>query len=123
MIEHTGILEINGDIVKVRAKDVGYEELAVVTNPDGEQSLAQVIRLQDDVVSLQVFSGGKGISTVPRSALRASRCIPFIPITWWDVSLMGLAIRSMVGPDLSTEREVEVAALRLIQRCGCWQTI
>jgi hypothetical protein len=28
MIEHTGILEISGDIVKVRAKDVGYEELA-----------------------------------------------------------------------------------------------
>ena len=60
---HTRIQEIIGDIVKVKAESVGYGDLAVIENYDGEQSLAQVIQLDRDLVSLQVFSGGRGIST------------------------------------------------------------
>jgi len=60
---HTRIQEIIGDIVKVKAESVGYGDLAVIENYDGEQSLAQVIQLERDLVSLQVFSGGRGIST------------------------------------------------------------
>ncbi len=63
MIEYNEILEINGDIVKVRAKGVGYGDLAMLTNTNGDVSKAQVISLNEDVVTVQVFSGGKGIST------------------------------------------------------------
>jgi len=63
LTRHTRVLAIVGDILKVRAKNVGFGDLAVVENWDGEQSLAQVIQLEGDEVSLQVFTGGRGIST------------------------------------------------------------
>jgi V/A-type H+-transporting ATPase subunit B len=56
------ILSIAGNVVTVRAEDVAYEELAEITTRRGK-SLAQVIKLDDDIVSLQVFAGSKGIST------------------------------------------------------------
>ena len=63
LMQHTGVLAIVGDILKVRAKNVGFGELALVENWNGEQSLAQVIQLEGESVSLQVFAGGRGIST------------------------------------------------------------
>ncbi|HUT91199.1 MAG TPA: V-type ATP synthase subunit B [Thermoguttaceae bacterium] len=63
LTRHTRVLAIVGDILKVRAKNVGFSDLALVENWDGEQSLAQVIQLEGDVVSLQVFTGGRGLST------------------------------------------------------------
>ena len=63
---HTEVLGIVGDILRVRARDVGFGDLAVVENWDGATSLAQVVELQDDSVSLQVFAGGKGLSTQAR---------------------------------------------------------
>jgi len=63
LARYTRVLAIVGDILKIRARNVGFGELAMVENWDGEESLAQVIRLEGDEVSLQVFTGGKGIST------------------------------------------------------------
>lgn len=63
---YTHILSIVGDIIKVRAKHTGLGDLAVVENWDGERSLAQVIAIEKDEVSLQVFTGGKGLSTEAR---------------------------------------------------------
>ena len=63
---YTDVVGIVGDILKVRADGIGFGDLAVVENWDGETSLAQVIELQDDEVSLQVFVGGKGLSTEAR---------------------------------------------------------
>jgi len=51
-----------GNVITVRATDVAYEELAEVKSARGA-SLAQVIKLEGDTVSLQVFSGSRGIST------------------------------------------------------------
>ncbi|MCU0723105.1 MAG: V-type ATP synthase subunit B [Planctomycetes bacterium] len=59
------ITEIAGSIVKVRAKGVAYEELATLTTARGT-SLAQVIQLKGDEVSLQVFAGTQGVSTADR---------------------------------------------------------
>ena len=59
------ITRIAGNVVTVTATEVGYEELAVVTTDWGD-SLAQVIRLEDDQVSLQVFAGTQGVSTGDR---------------------------------------------------------
>ena len=56
------ILQIAGNVITVEADDVGYNDLAEVTSSRGT-SLAQVIRLQDGIVSLQVFAGSRGVST------------------------------------------------------------
>lgn len=56
------ITQIAGNIITVEATDVGYRELAQVTSPNGT-SLAQVIRLEGDHVTLQVFAGTRGIPT------------------------------------------------------------
>ena len=59
------ITRIAGNVVTVCATGVGYDELAVVT-AQGGTSLAQVIRLENDQVSLQVFAGTQGVSTGDR---------------------------------------------------------
>lgn len=60
---HTKVLSIVGDILTIRASDVGLSELAIVESENGDRSLAQVTEIQQDRVSLQVFAGGKGLST------------------------------------------------------------
>ncbi len=63
LMRYTRATAIVGDILKIRARDVGLGDTAVVELPDNEQSLAQVIGIEGDEVSLQVFGGGKGLST------------------------------------------------------------
>lgn len=57
--------QIAGNVVSVRAGGIGYDELAVISTARGE-SLAQVIRLEEQRVSLQVFSGSQGVSNQDR---------------------------------------------------------
>ena len=59
------ITRIAGNVVTVIAEGVGYDELAVITTSEGA-SLAQVIHLEGDRVSLQVFAGTQGVSTGDR---------------------------------------------------------
>jgi V/A-type H+/Na+-transporting ATPase subunit B len=59
------VTRIAGNVVTVRATGPGYDELAVISSARGS-SLAQVIRLEDDEVSLQVFAGTRGVSTTDR---------------------------------------------------------
>jgi len=56
------IIQIAGDVITVEAEDVSYRELAEIQTAAGI-SLAQVIRLDDKKVSLQVLAGSRGIST------------------------------------------------------------
>ena len=63
LIRQTRLLEIVGDTIRVRAKEVAFGDIAMVENIDGEQSIAKVVDLDRDIVSLQVFAGGKGLST------------------------------------------------------------
>jgi V/A-type H+-transporting ATPase subunit B len=53
---------IAGNVINIRAEDVKYRELAEVSSRSGT-SLAQVIRLKGDEVSLQVFAGARGVAT------------------------------------------------------------
>lgn len=55
---YTKIESIVGDVITVRAQGVRYNDLAVVG-----KSFANVIKLDGDLVSLQMFAGAKGIST------------------------------------------------------------
>ena len=66
LVRHTSILDIIGDVIRVRARGVALGDLAVVENRGGEVSSASVVELNRDIVSLQVFAGGKGMSTDAR---------------------------------------------------------
>lgn len=109
MIKYSGILEINGDIIKLKASGVAYGELAVIHNPNGQASTAQVIRLQDDLVSLQVFQGGQGISTHATVQFLGHP----LRVTCSDHILgrvfSGAGLPIDGGPDLSLEQQVEVS--------------
>jgi V/A-type H+-transporting ATPase subunit B len=59
---YTKIIQIAGDVITVEAEGVGFMEIAEVSTRRGI-SLAQVIRLNEKRVSLQVFAGSHGIST------------------------------------------------------------
>jgi V/A-type H+-transporting ATPase subunit B len=63
LIRHTRVIEIVGDMVKVRTREAALGDLAEVENFNGDVSLAKVVDLEQDVASLQVFAGGKGLST------------------------------------------------------------
>ncbi len=56
------ILSVTGNVITVKAEGVAYEELAEISTQRGK-SLAQVIKLDGDIVSLQVFAGSQGIAT------------------------------------------------------------
>lgn len=56
------IENIAGNVINIRATGVKYRELAEVRSK-GSVSLAQVIRMHNDEVSLQVFGGSRGIAT------------------------------------------------------------
>lgn len=71
------ITNISGAVVEVVATGVAYDELAIIYTGLGS-SLAQVIKLEHDRVSLQVFAGTQGISTGDRVRfLGRSMSIPF----------------------------------------------
>jgi V/A-type H+-transporting ATPase subunit B len=59
---YSKIESITGSVITVRAEGVRYGDLAEVDTVFGA-SLAEVNRLENDLVSLQVFAGGRGIST------------------------------------------------------------
>ena len=59
---YTKIESIVGNVITVRAAGVKNQDLAEVTTSSGV-SYANVIKLDHDLVSLQVFSGAQGIST------------------------------------------------------------
>ncbi|HPX25536.1 MAG TPA: V-type ATP synthase subunit B [Treponemataceae bacterium] len=59
---YSKIESINGSVITVRAEGVKYGELAEIETSFGK-SLAEVNRIADDLVSLQVFAGGRGVST------------------------------------------------------------
>ena len=68
---HTRTLSIIGDILRIALPKSGGEgpsfgDLAEVHDETGGRRIAQVIKLDDEVASLQVFSGAKGLSTRAR---------------------------------------------------------
>jgi V/A-type H+-transporting ATPase subunit B len=59
---YSKIESITGSVITVKAEGIRYGDLAEVDTVFGS-SLAEVNRLNGDLVSLQVFAGGRGIST------------------------------------------------------------
>lgn len=108
LVFHTGVLEIVGDILKVRAQNVGFGDLAIVENWNGDRSLAQVVRLDKEEVSLQVFAGGKGLSTNARiHFLGHPMRVTYSP------NILGRIFRGSgeplgAGPDLAGDARVDI---------------
>jgi len=71
MVRHYNILSIVGNIITVNVGGIAahqdistrFGDLARIEDPNGSESLAQVIKIDGSKVSLQVFSGTRGIST------------------------------------------------------------
>lgn len=59
--QYTRVQSIAGNVVTVEAEGIAYNELAMVKS--NIPSLAQVIKIYKNTVSLQVFNGTKGVST------------------------------------------------------------
>jgi V/A-type H+-transporting ATPase subunit B len=57
------IKDLRGNLITVNASDVGLGELAVVELKDGRKVYASVLRIEGDLVTLQVFQNTRGIST------------------------------------------------------------
>jgi V/A-type H+/Na+-transporting ATPase subunit B len=60
---YNNIDSIGRAILSIKAKGVHNKELAEIIYPNGEKALAQVIALNGDEVTLQLFGGGFGVST------------------------------------------------------------
>ncbi|MDD2599866.1 MAG: V-type ATP synthase subunit B [Kiritimatiellae bacterium] len=90
-IYHT-IDNLAGSVITLRADGVKYGELAEVTSRTGT-SLAQVIKLHGEHVTLQVFAGARGIATDARVRfLEAPMRVPF------SYALLGRAFTGSAQP-------------------------
>ncbi len=105
---HTKVISIVGDILTIRASDVGLGELAIVTSSDGQQFMSQVTEIQQDHVSLQVFAGSKGLATdATVSFLGHPARVPFTPNILGRI-FNGVGEPIDGGPELSSDRQVDV---------------
>ncbi|TCK04916.1 V-type ATP synthase subunit B [Marinobacterium mangrovicola] len=119
LVRYSRILEIIGDIVKVHVpepeagevSEIGYGDLALIENTQDPSQLpfmAQVIRIDGDEVSLQLFSGTKGLST--QAGIRFlghPMQVTFSPnILGRSFSGSGRPIDG--GPELSQEARIEI---------------
>jgi V/A-type H+-transporting ATPase subunit B len=117
LVRYSDVLEIVGDILKVRIPDLGgqagaagvaFNDLALVEDPSGFQSLARVTRLDRDLASLQVFSGTKGLSN------RASaRFLGHAMRVTYSSNILGRVFRGDgapldSGPDLSQDPQLGI---------------
>ena len=117
LVSYSKILEIIGDIIKVEVPASGngadgprHNDLAVVENSNGSQSLAQVINLKQNTIALQVFRGTKGVSTSSRV-----RFLGYPMKVTYSENILGRVFRGTGepidgGPDLSQDPRVEIGA-------------
>src|SRR5215813_8297225 len=107
LLQYTQATSIVGDILKIRAHDVGLGDMALVEMPGGNQSLAQIIQLEGDEVSLQVFGGGEGLSTQA-----TVRFLGHPTQVTYSPNILGRVFRGDGqpmdgGPNLSGDRQVD----------------
>lgn len=105
---HQGLVDIVGDVARVKATGAALGELALVEQADGA-TLARVVEIAGDHVSLQLFRGGLGVSRA------ASVRFLGVPVTApASANVLGRVLRGDGeprdgGPSLAGEPRVEVA--------------
>ncbi|MFT4940385.1 MAG: V/A-type H+-transporting ATPase subunit B [Paraglaciecola sp.] len=116
LFRFTNVLEIVGDIVKIRVPTraenqdavVKFGDLALLENNQGESLVAQVIGINREVVSLQVFAGTKGVSTDS-----SVRFLGHPMLVTYSNNVLGRVFDGSGkpidnGPDLSSDPQVEI---------------
>ena len=114
--KYTNVTEIVGDIVKIKVpldngdgeSAIKFGDLAILENITGESSTAQVISMNRDEVSLQVFTGTKGVSTES-----SVRFLGHPMQATYSDNILGRIFNGAgesidEGPDLSSEPKVEI---------------
>ena len=116
LVRYSQILEIVGDILKVRVRQaapgedaaVKLGDLAILESAEGEKSVAQVITINRDDVSLQIFTGTKGVSTDSTvTFLGHPMRVTYSPNILGRV-FDGKGDQIDGGPDLSTDPQVTI---------------
>lgn len=111
MLRFSKILEIVGEVIKVQVPESSparFGDIAIVESGDGGRSLAQVIHLDRDSASLQVFTGTKGIGTDA-----SVRFLGHPMQAVYSPNIMGRVFRGSGeamdgGPDLSDEPRIDI---------------
>ena len=115
LLKYTRVLEIVGDTIKVRVPHDGtigavvrFNDLAVIETVDGHKTLAQAILIDRDVVTLQVFSGTKGISTEATATFLGHPMQTPYSANILGRVFDGAGVAIDGGPDLSSEPRIEI---------------
>ena len=115
LLRYTNILSIVGDLIRVHVPNLAessvratYGDLALIEQNGQTYSMAQIIRIDHEVVSLQVFTGTKGLST------GASVCFLGQPMkTTYSPNILGRIFNGVGdpidgGPTLDQDPKVEI---------------
>lgn len=115
LLKYTRVLEIVGDTLKVRVSVEGggepavrFNDLAVIETVDGHKTLAQAIFIDHDVVTLQVFSGTKGISTEATATFLGHPMQTPYSANILGRVFDGAGVAIDGGPDLSAEPRIDI---------------
>lgn len=119
LLSYSKILEIVGDLVKVYVPEpdsnssgsIGFGDLAIIENPkDPSQlpALAQVIEIDRDKISLQVFSGTKGLSTQASIRFLGHSMQVAFSTNILGRAFSGVGVPIDSGPDLNEEPHIEI---------------
>ena len=95
------IIDMRGNLITVSAEGISLGELAQIHKQDGRIGYASVLRFDDDLVTLQVFDGSRGISTGDKVTFMRKQ----MQATFSD-SLMGRRLNGFgnpidAGPDVA----------------------
>lgn len=64
-IKYIGLDAINGPLVFIRTpEEVAFEEQVILTLKNGEQRIGNVIKLSEDITTIQVYEGTSGMNKV-----------------------------------------------------------
>lgn len=68
--EYLGLSYVSGPIIIVRGiKDVGFDEMVEITDPEGNSRIGRVMEVTDDIAVVQVFGSTRGLS-IPSTRVR-----------------------------------------------------
>ena len=111
LLRYSKILEIVGEVIKVRVPESSparFGDIALVESADGDRSLAQIINLDRNSASLQVFSGTKGLGNDA-----SVRFLGHPMQAVYSTNIMGRVFSGAGqpmdgGPDLSGEPRIDI---------------
>ncbi|MFG5380078.1 V-type ATP synthase subunit B [Yoonia sp. R2-816] len=115
LVKYSRILEIVGDTLKVHLPTeqqaetaVRFGDLAVIDGDEGSKALAQVINIDRNEVTLQVFSGTKGLSTSAKATFLGHPMRVAYSENIMGRVFDGAGVSIDGGPDLSSEPQFDI---------------